>query len=220
MGNGSMDKIVILLLFLNSFLFGITFDFDKYPVGKLPQGWMQVSTGGGVSKWQVLKDQNTNVLAQISNENPGSHFNLVINNEIEVTNIDLSVKVRAVGGRKDQGGGLIWRYKDPQNYYVLRANPLENNVVLYKVEEGIRTNLLVLGKSSTYGVDVPTLGNGWHTLRVTVKEELFTVYLDDKELFKVHDDTLEYSGRVGLWTKSDAVSYFDDFSINPYLERE
>lgn len=216
MGNGSMDKIVFLLLFLNSFVLGITIDFEKYPVGKLPQGWMQISTGGGVSKWQVLKDQNTNVLAQISNENPGSHFNLVINNEIEVKNIDLSIKVRAVSGRKDQGGGLVWRYKDPLNYYVVRANPLENNVVLYKVEDGVRTDLPLLGKGFTYGIDVPSLGNGWHILRVTVKEVLFTVYLDNKELFQVRDDTFEDSGKIGLWTKSDAVSYFDDFTINPY----
>lgn len=209
-------KTLILLLFANSLLFGITFDFEKYPIGKLPLGWMQVSTGGGATKWQILKDQENIVLAQTISENPGSHFNLAINNEIAVKNIDLSVRVRAVGGRKDQGGGLVWRYKDPQNYYVVRANPLENNVVLYKVEEGVRTDLPLLGRGLTYGVDVPSLGNGWHTLRVTVKELLFTVYLDNKELFKVRDATFEESGRVGLWTKSDAVSYFDDFSINPY----
>jgi hypothetical protein len=211
-----MDKIVILLLFLNSFLLGITFDFEKYPVGKLPESWAQGSTAGSTTKWQVIKDQGNNVLTQTYNENPTSHFNIVINDEIEVKNIDLSVRVRAVGGRKDQGGGLVWRYKDPQNYYVVRANPLENNVVLYKVEEGVRTDLPLLGRGLTYGVDVSTLGNGWHTLRVTVKELLFTVYLDNKELFKVRDATFEESGRVGLWTKSDAVSYFDDFSINPY----
>ena len=209
-------KALILLLFAKSLLFGITFDFEKYPVGKLPLGWMPVSTGNGVTKWQVLKDQNNSVLAQVSNENPGSHFNLVINNEIAVKNIDLSVKVRGVSGRKDQGGGLIWRYQNPQNYYVLRANPLENNVVLYKVEDGIRTDLPLLGKGLTYGVDVPVMSNGWHTLRVTVKEVLFTVYLDNKELFKVRDGTFEDSGNIGLWTKSDAVSYFDDFIVNPY----
>lgn len=209
-------KVLILLLFANSLLWGITFDYEKYSVGKLPFGWTQVSTGGGATKWQVLKDQGNNVLAQTYNENPGSHFNLAINNEIEVKNVDLSVRLRGVGGRKDQGGGLIWRYTDPQNYYVLRANPLENNVVLYKVEEGIRTDLPLVGKGLTYGIDVPIMGNGWHTLRVTVKEVLFTVYLDNKELFKVRDDTFEDSGKVGLWTKSDAVSYFDDFTINPY----
>lgn len=208
-------KLLFLLLFAHSLLMGITFDFDNYPIGNLPLSWGQISTGGGVAQWQILKDQSNNVLAQIHNENPGSHFNLVINKEIEVKNIDLSVKIRAISGKKDQGGGLVWRYQDPQNYYVLRANPLENNVVLYKVEDGVRSDLPLLGKGLTYGIDVPVMGNGWHVLKVSVKEVLFTVYLDNKELFQVRDDTFEDAGKVGLWTKSDAVSYFDDFTIHP-----
>jgi hypothetical protein len=95
----------------------------------------------------------------------------------------------------------------------VRENPLEDNVVLYKVEKGVRTDLPLVGKGKTYGMDVPKLGHGWNTLELTVEDDLFTVYLNGKELYKVKDSTFTGKGKVGFWTKADAVSYFDDFEI-------
>ena len=128
-------------------------------------------------------------------------------------NVELSVKMKGVNGKNDQGGGFVWRFIDADNYYVVRANPLENNVVLYKVVNGDRTDLPILGKGRTYGVDVPSLGNNWNTLKLIVVDDLFTVYLNGKELFKVKDNTFTKAGRIGLWTKSDAVTYFDNFQV-------
>lgn len=209
-------KILISILFVHSSLYAFSFDFEKYQEKKIPLGWGQIASGNGTTKWMVHKDQGNNVIAQMHNENPGNHFNILINREVEVKNLELSVKVRGITGKKDQGGGLIWRYSDPQNYYVVRANPLEDNIVLYKVENGIRANLPPEGKELGYGMDVSAIGNGWHTLKVTVNNNLFTVFWDNKKLFSVHDDTFKDTGKVGLWTKADAVSYFDDFTINPY----
>ncbi len=95
----------------------------------------------------------------------------------------------------------------------MRANPLEDNVVLYKVENGKRTDLPLVGKGKTYGVDVPSLGTGWNTLKLLVKDDLFTVFLNGKEIFKVQDKTFTNAGKVGFWTKADAVTYFDDLKI-------
>ena len=116
-------------------------------------------------------------------------------------------------GGMDQGGGFVWRFTDADNYYVVRANPLEDNVVLYKVVKGKRTDLPLVDKGKTYGIEVEPLGNDWNTLKLTVKDNLFTVYLNDKELFQEMDETFIQAGKVGLWTKADAVTYFDDFEI-------
>ena len=113
----------------------------------------------------------------------------------------------------DQGGGFVWRFTDANNYYVVRANPLEDNVVLYKVEKWKRTDLPLIGKGKTYGVNVPKLGSGWNDLKLTVQDDIFTVYLNGKQIFQVKDKTFTNVGKVGLWTKADAVSYFDDFKI-------
>ncbi len=190
------------------------FDFENEPLGKLPENWSQYATGRDDSTdWKIVDDQGNKVLAQLSNKHPNYHFNDVVYDGFKVKNAVLQVKLKGVKGRMDQGGGLIWRFIDKNNYYVVRANPLEDNVVLYKVVNGKRTDLPVLGKGRTYGVDVPPLGNGWNTLKLNVKNDLFTVFLNEKELFQVKDTTFSHAGKVGLWTKADAVTYFDDFLI-------
>ncbi len=148
--------------------------------------------------------------------NPNSHFNIVVNDTVSAKDVMLTVRLKGVSGRHDQGGGFVWRFIDKENYYIVRANPLEDNVVMYKVENGKRTDLPLVGKGKTYGVDVDKLGKGWNTLKVIVRSDLFTVYLNEKELFKVQDKTFTNSGKAGLWTKADAVTYFDDFEIQQY----
>jgi len=191
-----------------------TFTFENYETGKLPSGWSQYFTGKGKStNWKVIDDQGNKVLAQLSSDHPNYHFNEIVFDGFTAKNVELKVRLKGVQGKMDQGGGFVWRFTDKNNYYVVRANPLEDNVVLYKVENGKRTDLPLIGKGKTYGVEVPTLGAGWNDLKLTVVDEIFTVYLNGKEIFKVNDKTFTNAGKVGLWTKADAVSYFDDFEI-------
>jgi len=189
------------------------FDFENYKAGQLPEGWSQYYTGAGGTDWKVVDDNGNKVLAQLYYDNPNGHYNIIVNDTKSIKDMTLTVRLKGVKGNHDQGGGLIWRFTDKDNYYVVRSNPLEDNVVLYKVENGKRTDLPLIDKGRTYGVDVPPLGDTWHTIKLTVLDDLFTTYLDEKELFKVQDSTFPNPGKVGLWTKADAVTYFDDFKI-------
>src|SRR5262249_10793909 len=117
-------------------------------------------------------------------------------------------------GIVDQGAGLVWRYKDPNNYYIVRANALENNVVLYKVQNGERVSLLPKGAvSNAYGVKHPVPKQTWASLRVDFSGNLFAVSLNGEKLFEVEDSTFANAGKTGLWTKADSVIYFDDFRV-------
>ncbi len=190
------------------------FTFNNCRVGNLPVGWSQYATGNGEkTEWKVTDDNGNNVLSQLSSHNPNYHFNVVVYDGLEAKNVVLEVKIKGVAGKMDQGGGFVWRFTDADNYYVVRENPLEDNVVLYKVENGRRTDLPLVGKGRTYGVDVKPLGNGWNTLKLIVQDDLFTVYLNGEELFKVKDETFKNAGKIGLWTKADAVSDFDDLHV-------
>ena len=190
------------------------FNFESESSGKLPEHWSQYFTGRGkLTDWKVVEDAGNKVLAQLSQDRPNYHFNDVVFDDLSVKNVELEVKMKAIDGDMDQGGGFIWRFTDKNNYYVVRANPLEDNVVLYKVKNGNRTDLPVLGKGRTYGVDVKHLGKGWNTLKLVVVDDLFTVSLNGQQIFQVRDNTFSKKGKIGLWTKADAVTYFDDFSV-------
>ena len=121
------------------------------------------------------------------------------------------MKFKAVSGTNDQAAGLVWRYRDADNYYVARANALEDNVVLYKVENGKRAALDIVGRAGGYGVKAKVPPQEWSTLRVNFAGSRFRVALNGSELFAVEDTTFTEAGAVGLWTKADSVSLFDDF---------
>jgi len=195
-------------------------DFENYVTGQLPEGWSQYYTGSGGTDWKVVDDNGNKVLAQLHSDNPNGHFNIIVNDAVSMKDMTLTVRLKGVTGKHDQGGGFIWRFTDKDNYYVVRSNPLEDNVVLYKVEKGKRTDLPLIDKGRTYGTDVPAQGDSWHTMKLTVKDDLFTVYLDDTELFRVRDSTFPDEGKVGLWTKADAVTYFDDFKFKQFSNGE
>jgi len=191
-----------------------TFTFDNYEVGKIPNGWTQYYTGvSDTTDWKIVDDSGNKVLAQLSEEDVRGHFNEIVFDGFTTKNVELKVKIKGIKGERDQGGGFVWRFIDANNHYIVRENPLEDNVVLYKMENGERTDLPLVGKGKTYGVDVPKLGMGWNNLKLTVVDDLFTVYLNDKEIFQVKDNTFPKAGKVGLWTKADAVTYFDDFEV-------
>lgn len=193
-----------------------TFSFNSGKNGELPEYWSEYFTGKGAApKWRVVTHNGEKVFAQLSSEQPNYHFNVAVFDGFKAKNMTLKVKMKGVRGKKDQGGGFVWRFLDKDNYYVVRANPLEDNVVLYKVVNGERTDLPVLGEGRTYGVKVPFLGQKWNNLELKVVDDLFTVFLNGKRIFQVQDDTFTGAGKVGLWTKADAVSYFDDFEAIP-----
>ncbi len=122
------------------------------------------------------------------------------------------MKFKPISGEEDQAAGLIWRVKNANNYYVCRANALEGNVVLYKTVAGKRSSLQVKGRMFGYGVDAKVPGGKWSTLRVEFTGKLFTVSCNGKQLFQVEDETFPDAGAVGLWTKADSVTLFDDFT--------
>lgn len=131
-----------------------------------------------------------------------------------LVNGEVSVLFKAVEGQVDRAAGIVWRYQGPNNYYIVRANALENNVVLYKVENGVRLSLAPKGlPSRAYGVKHEVPSGKWHTLRVVFQDGLFTVFFNDERLFQVEDQTFRQAGRAGLWTKADSLTYFADFTV-------
>jgi hypothetical protein len=193
----------------------IRFDFEKAAVGSLPAGWSAHKTGPGNDiKWEVVQDGTNKVLGQLTKSNPNSHFNVVTYDSLSAKNVHLKTRFKSISGRMDQGGGFVWRYQNPENYYLVRANSLEGNVVLYKVQNGKRTDLPLVGKGRTYGADAKVPTKTWHDLELEARDNLFIVSINGKELFRVNDTTFTGAGKVGFWTKSDAYTYFDNFEIN------
>jgi len=195
-----------------------TWSFDKEKVQELPSGWLSEHTGqGAIGNWKVAADPTApsrpNVLAQLSDDGTNYRFPLAIVEKANYKDVVLTVRFKAIAGVRDQGAGLVWRFHDANNYYVVRANALENNVVLYKVQEGKRISLAPKGTpEKTYGVKTRVPGNTWNQLGVTVKGNLFAVSLNGQNLFEVEDNTFVEGGKIGLWTKADSIIYFDDFT--------
>jgi hypothetical protein len=194
-------------------------NFDHVSPGDIPEGWSIAMTHqGGLPKWEVLKDESApskpNVFAQVSNDRTAGRFPLAVWDGATVKDGTVTVKFKTVSGAVDQGAGLIWRYRDPNNYYIVRANALENNVVLYKVQNGERLSLAPKDAvSNAYGVKHPVPKKTWTTLSVHFHGKLFSVSLNNEKLFDVEDATFTGAGKTGLWTKADSVIYFDDFQV-------
>ena len=184
-----------------------TINFDAGPVGVAPTGWMAGVTGRGAYRWTVEADgsapSNPNVLKQSGR----GEFPWCVKNEPQIANGHVEVKFKSVSGSEDQAGGLIWRWKDGDNYYVARANALEDNVSLYYTQNGRRITIKY--------VDAPVAKNQWHTLRVTFAGKRISVALDGKTYIEADDDHIAGPGRVGVWTKADSVTLFDDFVYGP-----
>lgn len=197
-----------------------TWSFDKEKIQALPTGWLSEHTGRGAKgNWVVLADPGApsqpNVLAQTSADNTSYRFPLAIVDNTNYEDLDMSVRFKTISGKEDQGAGLVWRYRDANNYYIVRGNALENNVVLYKVENGKRIPLAPKGTApNTYGVKHKVPGNTWNKLSLKVKANLFEVSFNDKKLFEVEDNTFPDAGKIGLWTKADSVIYFDDLTVD------
>jgi hypothetical protein len=188
----------------------ITIDFDASVVGTLPSGFSSAVTGGGgPASWVVVEDvtapSGEKVLAQTSADKTSFRFPLCVYNGLTSLDVMVSARFKAVSGTVDQAAGLVARYRDKDNYYVVRANALENNVRLYKVERGKRQQFA--------GADVKVPSGEWQTLALEVQGAHFRVFFNDKLLFEADDGTFKNVGKVGLWTKADSVTYFDDLRV-------
>lgn len=194
-----------------------TINFDSGKAGSVPAGWTVASGAGTAPRWEVIRDPSAPsppyVFAQMSRDSAHGRCPLAIWNKLDFRDGDLSVKVKPVAGKEDRTGGIVWRYRDPENYYLLRANSLDNSIVLYKVEDGKRTPLASRGAPTSFGVKHDVPANQWSVLKVQFRGPLFSVYFNHRRLFEVQDSTFRSSGKVGLWTKADSVTYFDDFRI-------
>lgn len=196
-----------------------TWRFDGQKAGEPPKGLTCTLTGKGrPGAWKIVADTTApsapNVLAQTDADATGYRFPVCVAERVTATDLDLSVRFKPVSGSGDQAAGLVWRYRDKDNYYIVRANALEGNVVLYKVENGRRSDLDPRGSApGTYGRKARVPSGTWSALRVTARGRLFEVFVNGEKLFDVEDGTFGGAGQVGVWTKADSVTHFDDLEL-------
>jgi len=186
--------------------------FDDQEIGGAPAGWTVAMTGKGSPQWTVENEAKAPSGDKVLKQSGTASYPLCVKDDTSLTDGFVEVYFKPLTGKKDQAAGIVWRYRDPNNYYIVRANALEDNVVLYKVEKGKRSSLNIVGRKEGYGVDAEVPNGQWQVLRVEIAGDLFTVSLEGKELFQVKDQTFAGAGKVGLWTKADSVTLFDDFS--------
>ncbi len=192
------------------------FRFDDVGPGQVPRGWSirQTNPTTALATWQVVADETApskpNVLALTRSDNYDGTFNLAIAKGTSFQDLDLSVRVKAVSGKEDQGGGPIWRCIDENNYYICRFNPLEGNFRVYKVVSGKRRQL--------QSVDVETEPGKWYTVQVTMIGKRIACFLDGRNMLESKDDTFPQAGKLGLWTKADAVTRFDDLVVRETVD--
>jgi hypothetical protein len=190
-------------------------DFQGDASGKPPKGFLFGHTAkvGAPGKWVVQEEGDDKFLVQADADSTRSRFPLAVVEDIETADVDLSVRYQPISGGVDQAAGLVWRFRDEDNYYIVRANALEGNVVLYKVEKGKRTDLPLKGEGRTYGKKTDVPKGQWGTLRVVARGPRFEVYSNGTKLYEVEDTTFTEPGRVGVWTKADSVTRFDDLTV-------
>jgi hypothetical protein len=181
-----------------------TIGFDTDAPGTLPPGWEQGVTGRGNPRWAVAQDASAPSSPNVLHQSGSGTFPWCVLRGSSVENGFVEVKFKPLEGREDQAGGVVWRWKDGDNYYVARANALENNVSLYYTQGGRRNTLKY--------VDAPVPRNTWHTLRVEFAAKKIRVILDGKQYIEMDDDHFPGAGAIGVWTKADSVTLFDDFA--------
>jgi hypothetical protein len=189
--------------------FAETASFEADTIGGPPRGWLLTMTGKGVPKWTVERDEGGGAVLKQSGK---ATYPLALKADTNIRDGFVEVKFKPVSGSEDRAGGIVWRAKDANNYYVVRANALEDNVVVYKTVNGIRSSLDLVGKKGGYGVKTAVPANQWHTLRVEFVGPRFNVVFNGKPLFVVDDATFAEGGMVGLWTKADSVTLFSGFT--------
>ena len=172
---------------------------------QLPQGWQSGVTGQGSAKWEVVPEPSAPSKPNVLRQSGEATFAWAAKMDAAIKDGFVEVKINPIGGHEDQAGGIIWRVKDANNYYVVRANALEDNVRLYRVVQGRREQI--------GGKDTKVTSNEWHSLGIKAKGERVTIEFDGETLFSTSDRTFAGAGKIGLWTKSDSVTRFDQITI-------
>ena len=181
-----------------------TVNFDNAAAGTAPTGWTATKTGSGDAKWTVEKDDTAPSKPNVLKQSGVATYPVCFKNDTSLKDGFVEVKFKPVSGKEDQAGGVAWRLKDADNYYIARANALEDNVTIYDTVNGRRT------ERKRTNMKVAT--NQWHTLRVDFQGSHFTVTFDGKKAIEWDDQTFKDAGKVGVWTKADSVTLFDDFN--------
>jgi hypothetical protein len=203
----TLAAVMLSTAILASLAGGDTVNFDNLKTGAPPPGWTATQTGSGQAKWTIEKDDTAPSKPNVLKQSGEAAYPICIKDDTNLKDGFVEVKFKPISGKEDQAGGLVWRAKDSNNYYIARANALEDNVTIYHTINGRRTE-----KKRT---SMKVASNVWHTLRVDFQDNHFTVTLDGKKAIEWDDDTFRESGKVGVWTKADSVTLFDDFSYGP-----
>ena len=183
--------------------------FEGTRIGAAPEGWTSTLRGSGDPKWTVENDGTAPSGSNVVKQSGRATYPLLLKDDTSIKDGFVETKFKAIAGSQDRAAGLVWRARDANNYYVVRANALEDNVVLYKTVNGVRSSLDIVGRKGGYGTDVKVPANAWHTLRIDFRGSRFSVSFNGKPLFEVEDSTFTGAGKVGLWTKADSVTLFD-----------
>lgn len=197
--------IAIAALAVNAY--GETISFDAERAGTVPADWTCGVTGRGTPRWAVEADPGAPSAPNVLKQSGSGDFPWCVKKGVSLAEGFVEVKFKPLSGREDQAGGVLWRWRDGDNYYVARANALENNVSLYYTENGRR-------KTIKY-VDAPVPGNAWHTLRAEFQGTKIRLLLDGKVYIALDDRHITEPGAVGVWSKADSVTMFDDFAYGP-----
>jgi hypothetical protein len=201
-------KLLPTLALMNTIASGATLadtvNFDDLKTGAPPPGWTATQTGNGQAKWQIVADDSAPSKPNVLKQSGEATYPVCIKDDTSLKDGFVEVKFKPISGKEDQAGGVIWRCKDSDNYYISRANALEDNVTIYHTVNGKR--------SEKKRLHTKVASNKWHTLRVDFKDNYFVVTFDGKRAFVWKDDTFKDAGKVGLWTKADSTTLFDDFT--------
>jgi hypothetical protein len=202
--NTMMTAVIMIPIAIAGLAAATVVNFDTLPVGTAPAGWSATKTGTGNPKWTVEKDDTAPSKPNVLKQSGQATYPVCLKDDTSLKDGFVEVKFKPISGREDQAGGVVWRAKDANNYYVARANALENNVTIYHTVDGRRT------EKKRVSVKVAT--NQWHTLRVEFHGVHFIVIADGQKALEWDDQTFTQPGKVGVWTKADSVTLFDDFS--------
>ena len=201
----TISTLMICAGFLSRTALAETVNFDDAKAGAPPPGWKSAVTGSGSAKWSVEQDSSAPSKPNVLKQSGVGTFPICIYESAKLKDGFVEMKFKPIEGKEDQAGGVIWRVQDSNNYYIARANALEDNVTIYHTIGGKRVAFKSINTKVKSGV--------WHTLRVDFEGNKFTVTFDGNKVIEATDQSFQNAGKIGVWTKADSVTLFDDFTF-------